>query len=223
MGPLAIMKRCVPGRTVRNVLAAAGVLVLVGGSGAGAGCSNATRTSSIDVPLEYRPKGAGDTPLVRMPATGATRVYVSPTTDKRTDARVIGENTEDSIPIPVYAAGKAPADFETDVLRQEMRAAGLDVADEVSGTQRQVESELLQFRVTESSRYQSEVRLAVKVVDPTGQVVWQGVSVGTAGNFGKSKSVTNYQETFSTALQKAIGKILSDPTFTQAMSDGPAK
>ena len=212
--------RAVPD-VVRNVLGAAGVLVLLAAAGCNVG--SAGRPSSIDVPLAYRPKDAGGMPIVQLPAAGSTKVYVSPTTDKRADARLIGENTEDAVPVPVYAAGKTPAEFVTDVLRQEMRAAGLDVADEVSGTRRQVDSELLQFRVTESSRYQGEVRLSVKVIDPTGKVVWQGVSVGTAGNFGRSRSVTNYQETFSTALQKAVAKILADPAFTQALTDAPAK
>jgi hypothetical protein len=205
-------------RTARAVLGAAGALVLIGGN-LGAGCSNASRTSSIDVPLEFRPRSDDSPPLVRLPPTGLPKVYVAPTTDQRTDARTIGQNTEDEIPVPVYAAGRSPADFVTDVLRQEMRSAGLDISADVSGTSRQVDSELLQFRVDESNRYRAEVRLSVKVVDPTGGVVWQGVSVGTGSNHGKSKSITNYQETFSDALRESINKILADPAFTRALTD----
>lgn len=205
----------------RALLGAAGALVLLGGN-LGVGCSNASRTSSIDVPLEFRPRSDDSPPLVRLPPNGLPKVYVSPTADQRTDARMIGQNTEDEVPVPVYATGRSPADFVTDVLRQEMRSAGLDVSADVSGTTRQVDSELLQFRVDESNRYRAEVRLSVKVVDPTGGVVWQGVSVGTGSNHGKSKSVTNYQETYSDALRQAVNKILGDPAFTRALTD-PAK
>lgn len=222
MNLLPIVRRCVWGRAARNALGLAGVLVLLGGN-AGAGCSTTAPVTSIDVPLDYRPKSVGSTPVIRVPAGDAAKVYVAPTADKRTDARTLGQNTEDSTPIPVFAASRTPADFVTDVLRQELRSAGLNVAGEASGSQRQVDSEVLQFRVDESNTYKSEVRLAVKVLDPAGQVLWQGVGVGTAGNYGKSKSVVNYQETFSTALQQAIGKILADPAFTQAVSDGAAK
>lgn len=213
-------KRCGWVRAARNAVGAAAVLMLLGGN-VGAGCSNASRTSSIDVPLEFHPRSDDSPPLVRLPPTGLPKVYVSPTADQRTDARMIGQNTEGEIPVPVYAAGRTPADFVTDVLRQQMRSAGLDVAPDVSGSQRQVDSELLQFKVDESNRYRAEVRLSVKVVDPTGGVVWQGVSVGTGSNHGKSKSVTNYQETFSDALQEAINKFLADPAFTRALTDSP--
>ena len=221
MRPLTIIKRWVSGRAVRNVLGLAGALVLLGGN-VGAGCFNSNRSSSLDVPLEYRPKSSGDTPVIRIPAGGPPKAYISPTVDKRTDSRLIGQNTEESVPVPVYAAAKTPADFVTDVLRQEMRSAGIEVAADVAAAPRQIDSELLQFRVDESNRYKGEVRLSAKVLDQTGKVLWQGLSVGTAGNFGKSRSITNYQETFSSALQQAIGKILTDPAFTQALSD-PAK
>jgi len=212
----ALTRRVNSGRVVRGALAMFGLMALLGGN-LGAGCSTSGNVSSIDVPMEYKPRSA-DSPVLRTPTGTPLKIYVSPTVDNRSDPRTIGQNTEDETPIPVYAAGKTPADFVTEVLKQEMTTAGLEVISDVGGTQRQIDSELLQFKVTEDSNYQGMVQLRLKVVDATGKVLWQGVGNGDGNNYGKSKSAENYQQTFSDALRRAITKILADPKFLDAVS-----
>lgn len=203
-------------RLVRGVLAVGALMVMLG-SNLGAGCSTGGNVSSIDVPMEYKPRSA-DTPVMRTPSGQPLKLYVSPTVDKRADSRTIGSNNQKDTPIPVYAAGKSPGDFVTDVLKQEMTTMGLEVTDEVSSSQRQIDSELIQFNVTEGGTYKAIVQLRLKVVDPTGKVLWQGVGSGDGSNYGKSRSATNYQETYSDALRRAITKILADPKFSDAVS-----
>ena len=203
---------------VRGGLAAMALMVLLVGS-IGAGCSMGSKVSSIDVPMEYKPRTA-DTPVLRTPTGQPLKIFVSPTTDKRADTRTIGSNTQDDTPIPVYAAGKSVADFVTDVLKQEMTTAGLEVTDDATGNQRQVDSEIVQFSVTEGGTYKAIVQIRIKVIDATGKVLWQGMGPGDGSNFGKSKSATNYQETYSDALRRAITKVLAEPKFIEAVSGG---
>lgn len=203
---------------VRGGLAAVALTVLLGGN-IGAGCSMGSKVSSIDVPMDYKPRSA-DTPVMRVPTGQPMKIFVSPTADKRSDTRTIGSNTQGDAPIPVYSAGKSVADFVTDVMKQEMTTAGLEVTDDVTGNQRQVDSEILQFNVTEGGTYKAMVQLRVKVIDPTGKVLWQGVGSGDGSNYGKSKSATNYQETYSDALRRAITKVLAEPKFMEAVSGG---
>src|SRR3712207_8873731 len=63
--------------------------------------------------------------------------------------------------------------FPYTTLFRSLRSAGIEVAADVAGTSRQVDTELLQFRVDESNNYKGEVRLAAKVVDQTGKVIWR--------------------------------------------------
>lgn len=217
MSRLKQMVRQIRGaRALRTMLATVGLLALLGGN-AGAGCSSAGKVSSIDVPMEYKPRSV-DGPVLRVPTGEPLKLFVSPTVDKRSDPQTIGENNQDEIAIPVYAAGKTPADFITEVLKQELTAAGLEITDNVSGQQRQIDSELLQFKVTEGGTYKAIVQLRIKVIDATGAVLWQGVGAGDGSNFGKSKSAVNYQETFSDATREAIIKVMADPKFMEAVS-----
>ena len=212
------MRSVCGGRAVRGVLATAGLAVLLFGNVA-ASCSMGSKVSSIDVPMEYKPRTA-EMPSMRAPTGQPLKIFVSPAVDNRNDPRTIGTNTEDEMPIPVYAAGKTPADFVTDVLKQELTTAGLEVTGDVSSTQRQIDTEIIQFNVTEGNSYKAIVQLRVKIVDPTGKVVWQATGNGEGSNHGKSKSAINYQQTFSDALRRAIGKVMAEPKFVEAVSAG---
>lgn len=204
-------------RVLGGALTIASLLVLVGGNGAG--CGSSGNVSSIDVPMEYNPRSQ-DMPVMRVPEGDPLKLYISPTADNRNDPRTIGQNTQEETPIPVYAASRTPADFVTSVLKQELTAAGLEVTSDVASTQRQIDSELLQFRVTEGGTYTGIVQVRIKVVDPTGAVLWQGTGTGESSNWGKSKNVENYQQTFSDALREAIVKVMADPKFMDAISAG---
>lgn len=186
MSTFSTVFRCLAGRRViRGVLGTLGLAVFLGGNVAGS-CSMGSKVSSIDVPMEYKPRSA-DSPVTRTPTGQPLKLYLSPTVDSRNDPRTIGTNTEDETPIPVYAAGKTPADFVTDVLKQEMTTAGLEVTGDVSSTQRQIDSELIQFNVTEGGTYKAIVQIRLKVVDPTGKVLWQESAPETAVTTAKAR------------------------------------
>lgn len=204
-------------RTVRSVVGIA-AMALLAGTNLGAGCFSSSKPSSLDVPLEYNGKSGDAAPLVSVPQPGSVKLYVSPVTDKREDTKLIGKNVQDSTPIPIYGTGKTISELVTEVLRQELRDSGLDVLNDVSASTRTIETELTRFNVEESGRYSAEVRATVKVVDPTGKVVWQGTVTGTGGNWGKTLNVSNYQETYSKALKEMTMHLLTDSRFVAALS-----
>lgn len=212
-------KRATGGRTVRNVLAGLGIAVLMG-SNVGAGCGNSNKSSTIDVPLEYHPRAADATPMVRIPNGSGVKILVTPAEDKRDEAekRVIGHNTEDSNNrVPVYASGRTVSDFVAIVLRRQLSDAGLNVTEDMANATRTLASEVRTFEVTEGGSYKGEVRLAFKLVDPTGKVLFEQGYSGSGSNYGQSRSATNYQETFSDAVKEATNRLLGDPGFQAAL------
>src|SRR5215212_5724995 len=93
------------GRVLRGVLMSAGVVVSLGIT-TGASCSSSSNRTSVDIPLEYKPRDADPTPIVRLPNSSQIKIMVETATDKRDepDKRVIGKNVENSNnPLPVIA------------------------------------------------------------------------------------------------------------------------
>lgn len=211
-------------RLGRGVAAVAGLAVLVGS----VGCSwtgGGSNSSSIDVPLEYKPRDTDPVPAVRVPANAGVKVQIGDTDDKRDESerRSIGRNNEDKTSIPVYGTGGSVAGFVNKVIQQQVKSARLTVTDDMAVVTRRLASELLTFQVTEASSYQGEVQVNFKVVDNTGKTLFERAYTGTAGNHGKSKSAENYQETFSDATKKAVVQLLVDPDFAAALVDEQQK
>src|SRR3954466_11304098 len=82
-------------RVLRGLLASAGVVVALGIT-TGASCSNSSSRTSVDVPLEYRPRDAQPTPPFPLTNASQVKIMVETATDKRDepDKRVIGRNLE---------------------------------------------------------------------------------------------------------------------------------
>ena len=182
---------------------------------AAGGCFN--KPSSVAVPLKFRPTSqlnmnafAGELPQAS--------VHVAPVGDARDDRDRIGENLENRVPIPVYAAGgAAPPQFVHDVMRELFGRAGVALAHDRGVADRVVAADLRRFWTQETTTYEAEVRATVAVQDAQGRQLWQGTVNGTAERFGRSLKAENYQEVFSDATIKLVEGLLSNPGFQAAL------
>jgi len=206
-----------------------GLLLSVGGGvglglTTGASCSNSSSRTSVDVPLEYRPRSAEPTPTVHLPNASQVKIMVETASDKRDepDKRVIGKNLENSnSPLPVIAVNITPAEHFSKILRKQVRDAGLTVTDDMAVATRKLDTEIMGLELREDNRYYGEVRVNFKLSDLTGKELWTGSYSGEGTNFGSSKSAENYNETLSDAIKNATNKMLADPSFKEALSAEP--
>lgn len=183
-----------------------------------AGCASRP-TGPVTVPLEFRPRE--EQPLSGLAGSlsvGDARVHVEQVKDRRTNPDLIGTNVEKQPAVPVYHSGKSPSEFLHDVLEDELRNLGVEIADAPDAADRIVAVELNKLFVEESGVYRGEARATVEVRDKASQVIWRGAVGGDGRNFGNSLKVENYQETLSDATRKMLAGLLSNPGFQKSLA-----
>ncbi len=78
-----------------------------------------------------------------------------------------------------------------------------------------IDGEVLEFMVTEKSRYEGAVRLKVSV-RRHGAVAWTGTESGNSSHWGRSYKAENYYEALSDAFLQAVENTLRDEGFRKA-------
>jgi hypothetical protein len=170
----------------------------------------------VTVPMEYRPEHSD--PLSGSLNAGDVKVYLAPATDKRTEKDTIGKNVEGSTPVPIYSEGKTPPEFFHDVLSDELKNFGVQMADAPETADRTISLDLTRFFVEESSNYRAEVKATVEVKDKGGRSLYRGQIAGDGKTFGRSLNKENYQQTLSDATRRAIGNLFAQPKFQEALT-----
>jgi hypothetical protein len=170
----------------------------------------------VTVPLEFRPEHSE---ALSGPSLGGgdVKVYLAPATDKRAEKDTIGKNVEGSTPVPIYSSGKTPPEFVHDVLQDELKNFGVQMADAPEVADRTITLELTRFFVEESSNYNAEVKAQVEVKDKGGRSLYHGQIAGDGKTFGRSLSKENYQQTLSDATRRAVGNLINQPKFAESL------
>ncbi len=181
------------------------------------GCATASPRLE-QIPMVWRPT---DAVTVTPPASGPQRTTIAlrPLIDRRPNPASIGENREDADDgkiLPVTSRDEIGA-WSTDRLMVLMTQAGYTFVD---GDQADLtlSGEVLQFFVTETSMYQSNVSLRLTLTQKDGQVVWTGVGSGSKRRFGRSYKAENYYEVLSDAYLGAVQELLAQPSFQSTLA-----
>lgn len=178
-----------------------------------AGCAS---TGLENIPLVWKPTtesiSIGSAELAELQNA---RIRIDPASDRRENAAVIGQNRENKTR-QVTTADDVPA-FVAKRMELLMSAAGVNVVD--GGATATLKPELRQFFVDETNTYQAEVVLGVTLTDPTGKVLWSGLTNGAATRFGRSFKADNYYETLSDSLVGAVQQLLQNRGFRQALEE----
>ncbi len=168
-----------------------------------------------DIPLQWTPKAniARMGPLDLSGALLNARIHIDSLTDVRPDASAVGENREKPAPRPVTTSSDVPA-FVAEHMKETMHELGLNIVDGPGDVT--IEGELREFFVTETSNYEGDLKMLLRVRNAAGQELWSGVVLGTAENFGRSYKAYNYYETMSDMVLNSTYNFLANPGFHEA-------
>ena len=183
--------------------------------GVNAACNTGPK-GPVSVPLQFRPEHAE--PLSGSLPTTDVKVHLEAVKDKRKDQDQIGVNVEDEVPLPVYSSGKSPAEFFREVLENEMSNFGVEMVDAPEAADRIIAVDLNRFWCEEGNNYKGEVSATATVTDKGGQVLWRGPIAGQGTDFGRSRSPANYNSVFSDATRRAVGALILNPKFADALT-----
>jgi hypothetical protein len=145
------------------------------------------------------------------------KIIVKPFTDSRRNPQEIGRNIE-----------KRKSDKELIVTTKDNVALWLterfnqvlsefDVAMVKNEGTVILESDILKFYVTESAIYKANVALNMKLLTTEGSVLWEGMVIGAASNWGASYKENNYHESLSNACIDLVYNFLKNEQISQAM------
>ena len=156
------------------------------------------------------PKGGA----LQFTGAGVVKIQIDPFTDTRDDPSFLGQNLERKVPRKVTTPDNVAA-FVTEKVKMLVAAAGFYVVD--SGGTVIVKTDIKSFSVDETQIYRGDVRLAVSVTNPSGNLLWQGIAEGHAERFGHSYRDDNYYETLSDSLIDAVHNLVEKPGFRKAV------
>lgn len=134
------------------------------------------------------------------------------------DPAVIGDSTDDDDRVwPVRAATDLVA-WANEVLVKNAGEWGIRVSDSAP---LQLKGTLLRFMVTESNKpvgsvYNADIRVAFRLLDARGNLLWEGNAPGDATRYGKSRNEDNVNEVLSDALKEAYATALGDTGLQNA-------
>ncbi len=152
------------------------------------------------------------------------------------DPAVIGDSTDDDDRVwPVRAATDLVA-WANEVLLKNAGEWGIRVSDSAP---LQLKGSLLRFMVNESNKpvgsvYNADIRVAFRLLDAKGNLLWEGNAPGDATRYGKARNEDNVNEVLSDALKEAYATALGDtglqnawlgksePTAAPAVASSPA-
>ena len=178
-----------------------------------AGCAS---TGLENIPLLWKPTtGMFSIGSAELAELQNARLQVDPVTDTRGNTEVIGQNREEPTPRQVTTPEDVSA-FVTNRMKALMSAAGIKVVD--TGGTAILKTELRRFFVDETNIYQAEVIMRVTLTDPDGNVLWSGLTNGSAIRFGRSYKADNYYQTLSDSLVGAVHQLLENRGFHNALA-----
>jgi len=169
----------------------------------------------VNVSLRYTPK---DELMIDSLAGAAltTKVNVGKITDERgVDPQQIGENVEDSKPIPVRAKGEAVLSMVHQGFFKGLQEAGIE---EASDAPMSLRIHIMKLWVSEDNTYNATARFKVEVL--RGDALVQTILVeGSAKQFGSSMKGENYREVLSDAVLEAVQNLINSAEFREAFAE----
>jgi hypothetical protein len=173
-----------------------------------------SRVDPLSVPLSYTSQSTNTAVVGALSCNALSQVQVS---DARTD-KTLGVRTHESKPL------KADVTTASDVagwvqkgLQTLLSQNGFSVTG--SGPKLSVSVDALHTSETiwHRSSYDARISLTGHLQSPSGKVCWTETVQGTAGNYGYSGNIQNYQETLNSALDAADLKLVESGDFKDAL------
>lgn len=169
------------------------------------------------VPLNYTPTKQIQ-PLWTV-IIGEQKIFFQTIKDERKlNSTQIGKNIQDEVPYFVCAQESNPSDFMAQSFRETFEKVGVTIVEEATGADLIFEIALKEFWVLEENVYQAKISAIIEVKDGSGKTLWRRPMFGIAKNWGRSHSVTNYNQTFSNAAINLMQNLINDQKFQQLIA-----
>ena len=173
-----------------------------------------SRVEPLSVPLTYTsdPRNAGV--LGSLSCNSLAQIDV---TDARAD-KTLGLRVHESKPLKADVTTSSDA---ASWVRQGLQTFLSQNGISAGGTGPKLAVTLDTLHTNESiwhrSSYDARVALTGRLQSPGGKVCWNQTILGTAGNYGYSGSIDNYQQTLNGALDAASANLAEAPGFKEAL------
>lgn len=134
------------------------------------------------------------------------------------DPAVIGDSTDDDDRVWPIRAASDLLGWANEVLLKNAGEWGIRVSDSAP---LQIKGSLLRFMVSESNKpvgsvYNADIRVAFRLLDSRGNLLWEGNAAGDATRYGKARNEDNVNEVLSDALKEAYATALGDTALQNA-------
>jgi hypothetical protein len=175
------------------------------------GCAPTIHTN---VPLIWKPTNDVYSITTDLSPLYARKIQLTQFVDKRDVKEEIGKCIEDGANKPVTTTENVAA-WSTDQFRKILVQYGISSVEKDADVI--LNGEILHFYVTEDKTYKGNVGIKITALSKAGDVLWQGVTTGSAKRFGRSYKLENYYEVLSDSYSEAVSNLLKNASFIQAL------
>ncbi len=169
-------------------------------------------------PLHLRFQYDGGTDPEKPKPAGQT-LAIGAITDMRSvdDAMKVGECEAAGPTTPVQTLTPVP-EFVKQALEVSLAKWKVNVS---PGADRVLRTEVLQFWVLETGRFEASVRFRFTLEDGAGTLLWQGEKAGDDSTWGRTCNEKNYIQVLSLATQRALVTLFNSRAFREALAGTP--
>jgi len=172
----------------------------------------------LSVPLQYQPM-ASPTELTMLPDCAAVSDVI--VIDQRDESALgLRANEDSDAPAAPVTTSSEVSEWIRTGAEESLRTSGASLAGSGAPVLRIRVERIRTFEnVYRRSGYEARIHLSVELIAPEdgGTVCWRTQASGSAGNYGYSGSVENYQETLNHALDRALSSIFDSRGFRDAV------
>lgn len=192
-------------------------LFALGAMASPAGCATHYITN---LPLQWRgvdelPKAS---PAVAQ-ALSAAPIALAPLQEKRAEANAVGRYDNESQPFTVRTTDNVATFYG--MRMQEMLIASGARFD--GGPRSWVEIDLVELTVVEGGLFNGTAKIRVSVGAQAGAHTWTKDFEGKSKRWGRTHNPENFNEALANAFTDAMGKLLADPEFANALNGTAAR
>lgn len=178
------------------------------------GTSGCATTYIQNLPLQWRgvdemPKAS---PAVSR-ALGDAPIALAPLQDKRTEPNAVGRYDNESQPFTVRTSDNVATFYGTRM--QEMLISAGARFD--GGPRSWITIELIELNVAEGGLFNGVAKIRVNVGAQAGAHTWSKDFEGKSKRWGRTHNPENFNECLANAFAEAMGKLLVDPDFANAL------
>ena len=204
-------------KSTRTLLGLVCVLTLVASAAEAQKKKKAKDRRCENIPLLWSPTDEiGDYDAINLTGLTSITIEIGEFIDGRRQKELIGQNLEDQDE-GLLRDVSTPDDVAAFVADHTAEVLGLFGFAVGGGGDAVLSADLRRFYVTETGTYEGDVSILFRLHDAGGELLYEGMSGGSASRWGRSYKAENYYETLSDSLMEAVHRLASSADFRSAL------